>query len=399
MNTNISKLKRSFIAFASLLSAFLIAFLPFNFVVSAVTVSDNTKNTIVELPFPSPDSFGDCSRSLVIYDNSDKRYTMFVLTYVVSPSFTADSIYFKATLNTSSSDSTVFNKLSFSIGTKGDIYYTEEISDTSVVIASNFHLYRFNWSSGSSVYTVAERTITWTPDYNGNLVGVVSLSDDYIESITSGSASYTLPSGDYNGLVSYTVPYNGTIVDPAVHSSGTIGYSFTSTDSGAILSVVNKMNSTLNSVDDSLNNIENGVNSANSYLGSIDARLEEANTYIDLYGNGITFYLSKILEQLQDDSYTPEETTTNEALNNYNSAEGALMDDNINQLNNFEMPDLDSFNSGSQKNAFAFISNNIEFFSGMNGSGSVSKIATVLLVILGLGLASFIIGMTNRRKG
>ena len=35
----------------------------------------------------------------------------------------------------------------------------------------------------------------------------------------------------------------------------------------------------------------------------------------------------------------------------------------------------------------------------MNGQGSVAKIATVLFVILGLGLTSFIIGLSNRKKG
>ena len=86
-------------------------------------------------------------------------------------------------------------------------------------------------------------------------------------------------------------------------------------------------------------------------------------------------------------------------MSDYENAEGALMDNNISALNNMQLPDLNSFNSGNQGNAFQFISSNIEFFSGMNGSGSIAKVGSVLLVVLGLGLTSFIIGLSNRRKG
>lgn len=112
------------------------------------------------------------------------------------------------------------------------------------------------------------------------------------------------------------------------------------------------------------------------------------------------FYLDEILNKLDNGSdYAPEQTTSNAEMSNYEQAEGALMDNNIENLNNLDMPNLGSFNSGSQNNAFQFISSNIEFFSGMNGQGSVAKIATVLFVILGLGLTSFIIGLSNRKKG
>lgn len=394
--------------------------LPINsFTASAVTVTDNTKNNIIELPFPSPTSFGDCSRSLVIYDNSLNRYTMFVLTYVVSNSVDPSSICFEAKLNVSSSDSSVFNKLNFVISAQGNSKSSENITQEFFTFANDFHLYRFNWSNGSSVYTVAERKITWTPSYSGQLVGSIS-QEGFIEAINSGSSDYTLSSSGYNGVVSYSIPYNGTILTPSAHTNGTVGYSFTSTDSGAILSVVNKMNSTLNSansklssVNNNLNDINNSFDSANNTLNGIDSKLQQSNdnfdmangtlsgidSKIDSYGSSITFYLDSILNQLNDNSYSPQETTTNAAISDYNSAEGALMDNNIDTLNALPMPDLNSFNSGSQKNAFAFISNNIEFFSGMNGSGSVAKIASVLLVILGLGLVSFIIGLTNRRKG
>lgn len=118
------------------------------------------------------------------------------------------------------------------------------------------------------------------------------------------------------------------------------------------------------------------------------------------YNQQVVFYLDEILNKLNDGGdYSPDQTTSNADMSNYEQAEGALMDNNIDNLNNLEMPNLDTFNSGSQNNAFKFISSNIEFFSGMNGQGSVSKIATVLFVILGLGLTSFIIGLSNRKKG
>ena len=397
--------------------------LSISFCASAVTIDDKATNKIISVPFPSPDSFGKCAQSMIIYDEVSKRYTMFVLTYDLAPHVSDPlSVSFKATLNCANNDSNLtFDTISFKITCSSDYatYSGDSLSNSVQVIASNFYIYRFNYVEGGSSYTIDKRTISWDNNFTGSLVlRKTDSANGFGMQSNTGSASYG-SSGSFNWVTSYTRVYGGAFFTP-LYKNSNISYSFTSTEGGAILSVVNKMNSTLNSVNGKvdtvngnlndikgginqangkLNEIEDSLNSGNATLGSIDARLEEANQYIDYYGNGITFYLNEILEQLQDKSYSPEETTTNEAISNYNSAEGALMDDNINQLNNFEMPDINSFNSGSQKNAFAFISNNIEFFSGMTGSGSVSKISTVLLVILGLGLASFIIGMTNRRKG
>lgn len=391
-----------------MLLTLLLLILSISFSSFAVNIDDKSTNTIVSLPFPSPDSFGECAQSMIIYDEVTKRYTMFVLTYDLAPHVSNPlAVSFNATLNCGNNDNNrTFDRISFKITAISDYVNVSGGSlPNRITVAQNCYIYRFNYVEGGSTYSIDKRKISWSNDFTGDTLVLMNDTGNAIGYQSNvGSATYGT-TGNFNYVTSYTRVYGGTFVTP-MYKNSSISYSFTSTEGGAILSLVNKMCSSIDTVNGNLNDIDSHLNIANSRLDSINSKLEQANSkltqtnqIIDTYGQSITLYLDQILDQLKDDSYTPDDTTTNVAINEYHSAEGALMDDNIQQLNNFDMPDLNSFNSGSQKNAFAFISNNIEFFSGMNGTGSVSKIATVLLVILGLGLASFIIGMTNRRKG
>lgn len=337
-----------------------LALLPISFPVSAVSVSDETSNVVVSLPFPSPESFGENSQSVVLYNSAKQRYTYFVLTYdlgslVSNPS----SVIFSATLNCKNNDSNAtFNYISFKVRASGPFgTHAFDTSDHSqsihnqVVVASNLHLYQFNWVPGTNQYSVAERSLNSSGLSDTSLVYRPYNGESNVFSYVYGSNS--LP---YEWSTKYTQTFNGTTVNVRVPSN--ISYSFASSDSGAILSVLNDMNGT------------------------------------------VRFYLGQILSKLtSDDGYTPEQTTINSDMSDYDNAEGALMDNNINALNNLAMPDIDNFNSGKQGNAFQFISSNIEFFGGMNGSGSIAKVGTVLLLILALGLTSFVIGLSNRKKG
>ena len=82
-----------------MLLTLLILILPISFCASAVTIEDKASNKIITVPFPSPDSFGKCAQSMIIYDEVEKRYTMFVLTYDLAPHVSDPlAVSFKATL-------------------------------------------------------------------------------------------------------------------------------------------------------------------------------------------------------------------------------------------------------------------------------------------------------------
>lgn len=328
--------------------ALILSILPISLSVSAVSVNDETSSVVTSLPFPSPESFGENSQSVVLYNSAKQRYTYFVLTYDMSPLANSCSVDFDVTLNCGNNDSNAtFNYVSFRVRPVIP-YSVTSSSSTDVINVAKCTLYQFNWVVGTTNYSVSERDLT------GNFSPYVA----YKQSGQTYNLTYTYGSNSlaYEWSTKYTQTFNGTNVNVRVPSN--ISYSFASSDSGAILSCLNNFNGT------------------------------------------VRFYLSEILSKLtSDDGYAPSDTTTNADMSDYDSAEGALMDSNIQSLNDMALPDIDNFNSGKQGNAFQFISSNIEFFSGMNGSGSIAKVGTVLMVILALGLTSFVIGLSNRKKG
>lgn len=335
----------------SILSALLLVILPISFSASAVSVSDDSSNIVYSLPFPSPDSFGECSQSVVMYNEVKNRFTMFVLRYELGMAFSSPSVVnFRVILNCENNDNKqTFNYVTFRVSPSINKITQTPSESTDIVNVAACELYQYNWTAGSSSYTVVKRSLDG--NFSPNLAYNPAIPKEYPLVYTYGSVN--LP---YEWSTKYTKAYNGTYVNNVVGSN--VSYSFSSSEAGATLSILNDLNGT------------------------------------------VSFYLSEILNRLDSDGgYTPEHTTTNADMSDYANAEGALMDDNIQALNDMSLPDLNSFNSGKQGNAFQFISSNIEFFSGMNGSGSIAKVGSVLLVVLGLGLTSFIIGLSNRRKG
>lgn len=368
-------------AVASVLSALLLSILPtLNPLVIALDDSTNT-NTIV-LPFPSPDSFGNSSKACIFYNSSAKRYTMFVLTYTAAPFVGNDDCIEMNVLLFSNSGKTDFNHANIVIRALPYNEFTPTSTQEDIItLATNVHLYSYMWLSGSSSYSVSERSLT---SISGRAVPTTICFDFETGDCDSWQYSAGSSSLPYNNPLNYVRAYNGCYVDTVVSSN--IFYTFSSTDGYQSLAVLRGIDTNVNSIDSNVSDISDKLSASNYHLSNIN--------------NNVVFYCQEILDKLNDGSdYTPEQTTSNADMSNYEQAEGALMDDNIDKLNNIEMPDLNNFNSGSQNNAFKFISSNIEFFSGMNGTGSISKIATVLVVILGLGLASFIIGLSNRKKG
>lgn len=332
------------IALVSVLSALVLAILPINFTVSAL--DDATFNgNVVNLPFSSPVSFGN-SPAVLMYNELRGRYEYFVFDITRSGTLNNDSVYVKVFFTnppTGKSSSEYFGGYKFQVGL--NVLAVPDGGTNLVEENATVNIYWFTWKPTQTTYTFQR----------------IAEYDLYPQEL-SATFNPSLATGTYFSYSSF-VSYNGVeFTNLNAASKRNYVYVFQGSDGQGVM-----------------------INQLNQIVG---------------YNQQVVFYLDEILNKLNDGGdYSPEQTTSNADMSNYEQAEGALMDNNIDNLNNLEMPNLDSFNSGSQNNAFKFISSNIEFFSGMNGQGAVSKIATVLFVILGLGLTSFIIGLSNRKKG
>ena len=311
-----------------------------------MALDDATYNgNVVNLPFSSPHSFGNAP-AILMFNEKRGRYEYFVFDITRSATLNYDSVYVKIFFSNPPdgiSSAQFFGGYKFQVGLNnlavpdGGSVITDE--------SATVNIYWFTWKPNQTTYTF-QRIAEYDLDRIGH-------SATFTPSLVSGTYFSYSSFATYNG-----VEFSG--INSA--SQRNYVYVFQGSDGQGVM-----------------------INQLNEVIG---------------YNQQVVLYLDQILNKLdQGSDYSPEQTTSNSDMSNYEQAEGALMDDNINHLNNISMPDLNNFNSGSQNNAFKFISSNIEFFSGMNGTGSVSKIATVLVVILGLGLASFIIGLSNRKKG
>lgn len=128
--------------------------------------------------------------------------------------------------------------------------------------------------------------------------------------------------------------------------------------------------------------------------------------------NKITLYTKEILNNLKGEDFTePPEPTKNQTASDYEQAEKVLSDNAFNSLDNFDIGDFNSsagtLGEGSF-GAFQFLSSNMEFFTG-NKSGSYNtssdstldnpfrKISTVIMIVLSLGLVSFILNIVSSK--
>lgn len=346
--------------------------LPISLTSSAVDSSVNFKGDVIELPFPSPSSFGESSRSFVYYNELKKRFDMLVLMISPSPECNSDSVRFSVKPSKNLPEG--FSAPQYYGGFTFDMIL--QVSDNSSITPKvRLKLYRMWWYTSQTKYSLQQ----------------VKLNPSTITSTTTSSFTLNDTAGSYYPSASFGW-YNGTYIDLSGNIANNVSYNYTFAGDGSIsqvLKALDDIDTTLQTTNGELNSILNQSRDINTNLANLIAQ-----------GNDIIFYEQKILDKLDEgNNYTPEQTTTNKDMSDYENAEGALMDNNISALNNMQLPDLNSFNSGNQGNAFQFISSNIEFFSGMNGSGSIAKVGSVLLVVLGLGLTSFIIGLSNRRKG
>ncbi|MCM1363596.1 MAG: hypothetical protein NC122_00640 [Faecalibacterium sp.] len=312
--------------------------------ISAVDYKD--ADTTISLPFPNPNSFGSYSSAVVVYTPETTQgplFEMFVTHIVPYGGYDINSIRTKFRFHSADGNNADQLLIDFALLTSmagtGDKY--------------EVYIYRYAWYATQNAH------------YTYSLLDSRTLSDGIksYSNLTQTRKQYAQNYINFYGNCIYS--FNG-------FSKSYLGCKY-------------------------------------NYVFGNEINPEDIETIVDYLGkstvfeSGIYFYTQQILSELRsinDDEFTTAEDTTNGVVNDYDNAEKEVIGDSFDNLDKAAdaLPDLNSFNSGNQRNAFAFISSNIEFFSGMNGSGSVSKIATVMFVILGLGLASFIVGLTNRRK-
>lgn len=317
---------------------------------------------VIELPFPSPDSFGSASRSIVVYNEYARRFEYFVALVVPSAGCSADCVKFSLVPKSAPdgySDSDYIGGFSLQFV----FQVTNSIVDGTIDPKASIFLYRYWWYTSQNSYSLSR----------------LPLPSNSVSETSTVSYSFNGGNGERYPRVSISC-YNGAYVNQSgsIYAWRNTNYSFLG-DSG-ISSIINR-----------LDNIDSSIN---SYSSSFDTLLEQNQT--------IVFYVQEILNELKaNEDFNTEPETTNQIINDYEQAEGELLDNGFSNIDSAAsaLPDLNNFNSGNQSNAFKFISSNIEFFGGLSPSlGSLSKIGTVMMVVLGLGLASFIIGLTNRRK-
>lgn len=321
---------------------------------SFATSNDDLANLNVSLPFPHPSEFGPYYSAIVFsrYNSSKKKntYEMWVLTF--EPEY-GDNIS-----NMNWNFFVENNKNAFSI--------------VGTAPVGLFSLYNLWYHDGDLSYSISTKKSQFIEQGSG-------LNFLYNPSNFDGSSNAETFRANSLSLYGAVTPY---------YSSD-----FTKSRSGAYVfqgsvnpSMISEINQNLLIV----RNYQNGIHS--------DTALIKSGV------NTISLYTQDILKLLKDNynfnDFTTAENTTNSDMNNFESAENKMLDDNFNKVSDVSLADVSSFKTGSVGNAFAFISSNIEFFSG-NGVGansSMNKIGAVVMVVLGLGLASFVVGLVNRRK-
>lgn len=410
-----AKLNKRFVRLSSILLAVVLTLVPVSFTASAVDldfVEAPLTMTEYNLPFPHPSTFGNYYGACVF--QSTDRTSGALLTEMDVLTFTP--------LN-ADSDGSAFDTL-FSFYLDSNEIAMSMLATIPKGVAGTIYYYRLRYNQGSSSYTIIcvsakscsgtdVGTLTVTPSlYDGS-------SDSRVINIKS-VATFGPPA-----MVSSSVPnYTQRNINYTFH--GEISTSFLEMLIDNVLITVgnelNSVNNNLDSANDKLDSANDKLDSANSKLDSANSKLDSANNKLDSANNklesiksntnSIKLYTKDILDILQEEyegfnSLTTEKQTTNADVSNYQKEEESLMNDNFSAVNGVmtNATEASYFNKGSRANAMKFLSAQIEFFSGNDVTADYSrapnamkKISAAINLILGLGLASFAIGLVNRRK-
>lgn len=335
-------------------------------------------------PFPHPSTFGNFYGACVF--QSTDRTSGALLTEMDVLTFTP--------LN-ADSDGSTFDTL-FSFYLESNRIAMSILATVPKGVAGTITYYRLRYYQGSSSYSIT---------------CVASKSCSGTE-----SSSYTVTPSLYDGSSdsrAINIKSVATFGPPAMVSTSitdytqrNINYTFHGEVSTSFLEML---------IDNVLITVGNKLDSTNSKLDSANNKLDSANNKLESIKsntNSIKLYTKDILDILQEEyegfnSLTTEKQTTNADVSNYQKEEESLMNDNFSAVNGVmtNATEASYFNKGQRANAMKFLSAQIEFFSGNDVTADYSrapnamkKISAAIGLILGLGLASFAIGLVNRRK-
>lgn len=411
-----AKLNRRFVRLSSILLVVVLTLVPVSLSASAITADDVEAAldfSEYNLPFPQPSTFGTYYGACVFQSsnrsNGGVLTEMDVITFVPSAP-DQDCSTFEATF-TFGYDSNEITFSCYGLVPKG--------------VAGTFYFYRLRYFQGYSYYTVS---CISAKAVDGSSAGYFSYSSEYYD----GSSDSRLV--NIKSVATYGV--GATLIDNTIpnYTQRNINYSFhgeistsyleliTLSINQTILNVGSNISSKIDDVNSNLDEANNSLDSANNKLDSANSKLDSANNKLDSANsklesiksntNSIKLYTKDILDILQEEyegfnALTTEKQTTNADVSNYQKEEESLMNDNFSAVDNVmtNATEASYFNKGSRANAMKFLSAQIEYFSGNDitadysrAPNAMKKISAAVGLILGLGLASFAIGLVNRRK-
>lgn len=389
-----TKLNKHFFRLSSILLAVVLTLVPVSLSALAVDLDPvEAPLTMVEynLPFPHPSTFGTYYGACV-FQSTDRTSgalmtEMDVFTFLP---FDADS------------DGDTFDAV-FSFYLDSDEIVMSLFASVPKGVSGVISYYRLRYYQGSSTYSI---TCVSAKSCDGSDVGILTSTPSFYDG-SSDSRVINIKSVATFGPpanVSSSIPnYTQRNTNYTFHGEISTSYLelITLSINQTITTVGSNIGSKLDDVNSNLDEANNSLDSANSKLDSI-----KSNT------NSIKLYTKDILDILQEEydgfnSLTTEKQTTNADVSNYQKEEESLMNDNFSAVNDVmtNATEASYFNKGSRANAMKFLSAQIEYFSGNDVTADYSrapnamkKLSAAIGLILGLGLASFAIGLVNRRK-
>lgn len=376
------------------------------------------------LPFPHPSTFGD-HYAAVIFQSANRSSGNLL--------YEMDVVVFEPENN----ESTDNVNQTFLFG-----YDNNEVDFSILCVApagiiGTFMHYRIRYYDGYSYYTV--RAVKAESVSDGGYYTYTTSTYDGSDSSREINIKSVAIYGESTLVVDNLIPdYDKRNINYSFHGEISTSYlqllilsiNSTITNTGsAITSEIDEANGKLDSANSKLDQANSKLDSANSKLDEANSNLDEANSKLDTANDHldhisdntdsistntryIRLYTNQILELLQDEfgafgELTTEASTTNSDVSEFQQEEESLMNDNFSAANSVltNATEADYFNKGSRANAMKFLSAQIEYFSGNDTTADYSrapnamkKISAAIALILGLGLASFVIGLVNRRK-
>lgn len=337
----------------------------------------------VYLPFPEPLDFGGPdSGSVVWHGVNSSNVEIYYMVTVIPSSYNAN-------------------------GTNGGCHWSFTGTANSMKVDIQG---QSNVITGISIYL-----FSWKPT-SGTFNCSLKSSFVLLEGATNSTNIFSKSSYTFDNFLTYGKNVGSSFSDTSIKPSYLFNGQVSQNDVDRIVSHCSGINSSLTSINSSTSDIKSYVNSIMNTTGDIYTKVSLINDTLSNIQGDITFYSNEIISRLDKllelEGYSdPPPTTTNSVANDYESAENALGDSAFNTLDNFQVPDFNSNSSSLGSgflNAVQFLSSNMEFLSGNNSSSyntssdntlddTMSKMSTLIFVVLTIGLVSFVLNLVSSK--